>query len=124
MPLPEHGGGRLLLRERNQTFVNVPQAGVKETDSDKGDVHRTRKDGRRYRGTARRPRYPESKLRGCRVNGHGDHRIVMALTIAGLNAEGETCIETAEAVDVTFPEFPMLIRQCGGDIRLVREERR
>jgi len=55
------------------------------------------------------------------VNGHGDHRVVMALAIAGLNAEGETCIETAEAVDVTFPEFPQLIRQCGGDIRMIRE---
>ena len=46
----------------------------------------------------------------------------MALTVAGLNAGGETYIDTAEAVNVTFPGFPQLISQCGGDIRLIGEK--
>lgn len=105
-------------------LVNVPQARVKETDRIRVMCTELAKMGADIEELPDGLVIRESKLRGCRVNGHGDHRIVMALTIAGLNVEGETCIETAEAVDVTFPEFPMLIRQCGGDIRLVREERR
>ena len=59
-----------------------------------------------------------SRIKGCRVDGHDDHRVVMALAVAGLNAEGETTIDTAEAMRITFPEFADLIAGCGGDIRL------
>lgn len=44
------------------------------------------------------------KLRGARVSGHHDHRIVMALTVAGLVA-GDTRIETAESVSISYPGF-------------------
>jgi len=44
------------------------------------------------------------KLRGARVSGHHDHRIVMALTVAGLVA-GDTKIETAESVSISYPGF-------------------
>jgi len=44
------------------------------------------------------------KLQGARVSGHHDHRIVMALTVAGL-AAGDTRIETAESVSVSYPGF-------------------
>ena len=47
----------------------------------------------------------ESDLSGTRVDGYGDHRIVMALTIAALRAAGETEISGAEHVDVSFPGF-------------------
>ena len=43
-------------------------------------------------------------LRPANVHGWHDHRIVMALTVAGLVA-GETKIDTAEAVDVSYPGF-------------------
>ena len=62
----------------------------------------------------------KSKLKGCEVKGYGDHRIVMALAVAGLNAEGETIIDTAEAIDVTFPDFIDLMESCGGNIKLVK----
>ena len=44
------------------------------------------------------------KLEGAKVSGHHDHRIVMALTVAGLVA-GDTRIETAESVSVSYPGF-------------------
>jgi 3-phosphoshikimate 1-carboxyvinyltransferase len=47
----------------------------------------------------------ESTLRGASVAGHGDHRIVMALAVAALAAEGTTTIAGAEHVDVSFPGF-------------------
>ncbi|WP_247731442.1 3-phosphoshikimate 1-carboxyvinyltransferase [Halovivax limisalsi] len=46
-----------------------------------------------------------SSLEGARVDGHADHRIVMALSIAALAAEGETTIAGAEHVDVSYPDF-------------------
>jgi 3-phosphoshikimate 1-carboxyvinyltransferase len=44
-------------------------------------------------------------LRGARVRSFGDHRIAMAFAVAALTAEGETEIEDAECVSVSFPEF-------------------
>jgi 3-phosphoshikimate 1-carboxyvinyltransferase len=46
-----------------------------------------------------------TKLRGTQINPHGDHRIAMSFTIAGLVAEGETEILDEECVAVSFPEF-------------------
>jgi 3-phosphoshikimate 1-carboxyvinyltransferase len=46
-----------------------------------------------------------TKLRGARINPHGDHRIAMAFAVAGLFAEGETEIADADCVAVSFPEF-------------------
>jgi 3-phosphoshikimate 1-carboxyvinyltransferase len=45
------------------------------------------------------------KLRGAKVDPQGDHRIAMALAVAGLGAEGETVILDAGCVAVSFPEF-------------------
>jgi 3-phosphoshikimate 1-carboxyvinyltransferase len=61
-------------------------------------------------------------MKGCTVSGHNDHRIVMALAVAGMNIEGETLIETAEAMNVTFPAFPQLVKECGGNIAIITEE--
>lgn len=44
-------------------------------------------------------------LRGAVVDSSGDHRLAMALAIAGLVAEGETRVAGAEAVDVSYPAF-------------------
>jgi 3-phosphoshikimate 1-carboxyvinyltransferase len=46
-----------------------------------------------------------TKLRGAKINPYGDHRIAMAFTVAALLAEGETEIEDADCVAVSFPEF-------------------
>ena len=55
------------------------------------------KDGLRVAGPA--------PLRGAFINPHGDHRIAMAFSVAGLIAQGETEIKDAECVAVSFPEF-------------------
>ena len=44
-------------------------------------------------------------LKGTTCQSYGDHRVAMALAIAGLLAEGETVIEGAERVSVSYPEF-------------------
>jgi 3-phosphoshikimate 1-carboxyvinyltransferase len=44
-------------------------------------------------------------LEGGRVKARGDHRVAMALAVAGLLAGGETEIEDAECVAVSYPAF-------------------
>lgn len=49
------------------------------------------------------------RLRGARVRSHGDHRIAMAFAVAALAAVGDTEIEGADCVSVSFPDFfPLL----------------
>jgi 3-phosphoshikimate 1-carboxyvinyltransferase len=44
-------------------------------------------------------------LRGARIDPRGDHRIAMAFAVAALMAEGDSEIENADCVAVSFPEF-------------------
>jgi 3-phosphoshikimate 1-carboxyvinyltransferase len=45
------------------------------------------------------------KLHGATIDSGGDHRIAMAFSVAALLAEGETLIQGAESVAISFPEF-------------------
>lgn len=45
------------------------------------------------------------KLHGAECSSHYDHRLAMALAIAGLIAEGKTTIHDAEAVEFSYPAF-------------------
>lgn len=105
--------------EGETRLVNVPQARMKETDRIKVMFEELSKMGADIKELPDGLIIRESKLKGCRVNGHDDHRIVMALAVAGLNIEGETIIDTAEAINVTFPDFVKLLEQCGGDLALI-----
>lgn len=51
-----------------------------------------------------------SKLHGAKVLGGSDHRIIMALALAGLLADGETLIDTAEGLSKTYPLFEEHLR--------------
>lgn len=51
----------------------------------------------------------ETPLTGAVIDSMGDHRIGMAMAIAGLAASGETGIENEEAIDVSFPGFHELL---------------
>jgi len=56
------------------------------------------------------------KLKGGAVNGHFDHRVVMALAVAGLACGSELEVDTAEASNVTFPDFFDLMKSIGAAI--------
>jgi 3-phosphoshikimate 1-carboxyvinyltransferase len=58
----------------------------------------------------------ESDLRGTTVDGRADHRIVMALSVAGLVAEGTTTVTGADHVDVSFPAFFDVLVDLGVDV--------
>ena len=55
-----------------------------------------------------------ARLRGAVATSHGDHRIAMAVAVAGLLAEGETVIDGWDAVATSYPGFEHdLERLCG-----------
>lgn len=87
-------------------LIGVEQARIKETDriaamrnnlEAMGATIEELQDGLVIHGIG--------ELHGATVEGLGDHRLVMALAIASLAAQGPTTITTTEAVDVTFPQF-------------------
>jgi len=58
----------------------------------------------------------DSSLVGAEVDGRGDHRIAMALAVAGLVADGTTTISGAEHVDVSFPDFWTVLDELGANV--------
>jgi 3-phosphoshikimate 1-carboxyvinyltransferase len=56
------------------------------------------------------------RLRGAHVASGGDHRMAMALAVAGLVADGETLIEDAACIETSFPGFAAALNAlAGGD---------
>lgn len=57
-------------------------------------------------------------LMGAEVDSHDDHRVAMALTVAGLFAEGEMKVKDAQCASVSFPNFFELMNKAGANILL------
>jgi len=60
------------------------------------------------------------------VDSHGDHRLAMALIVAGLIAEGETRVEDMDCVADSYPGFLETLRHLGAQMygdRLVQSQR-
>src|SRR6266850_2215616 len=85
---------------------------VKETDRIAAIAHNLRamgaqviemNDGLEIHGPA--------PLRGGRIASFGDHRIAMAFAVAGLFADGETIIQDAECVEISYPGFRNALEQ-------------
>jgi len=100
-------------------LVNVPQARLKETDRIAVMGQELAKMGARITELADGVVIEESKLHAASVDGHSDHRVVMALAIAASAIPGETRIATAEAVAVTFPTFVDCMRNLGGNLQIL-----
>lgn len=50
-------------------------------------------------------------FKGASCDSHGDHRVAMALTIAGLKASEDSAIENSECIDTSFPGFVELLER-------------
>ncbi|HVO72154.1 MAG TPA: 3-phosphoshikimate 1-carboxyvinyltransferase, partial [Aggregatilineaceae bacterium] len=61
-------------------------------------------------------------LRGAVVQGHDDHRVAMALVIAGLCADGETLVEDARCVHDSFPGFVETMQALGADVEWIGDD--
>ncbi|MCL5674874.1 MAG: 3-phosphoshikimate 1-carboxyvinyltransferase [Candidatus Omnitrophica bacterium] len=102
-------------------LYNVAQARIKETDRIKVMTGELRKMGADVKELKDGLVLKRSSLRGAKVNGHYDHRVVMALSLAGLIAEGETEIDTAESVNVTFPGYCEMMQKIEAKINIEEE---
>ncbi|MEW6381689.1 MAG: 3-phosphoshikimate 1-carboxyvinyltransferase [bacterium] len=89
---------------------NVAHARIKETDRIRVMAEELGRMGAQVQETPDGLIIERSRLHGARVEGHHDHRVVMALSLAGMVAEGTTLITTAEAVNVTFPGYVDLMQ--------------
>jgi len=107
--------------EGTTKLLNVPQARSKETDRIKCMAEELKKmnvdveelpDGLIVRHSRPKP---------AQLNGRSDHRIVMALPLAGLNLDGQCSIDTAEAMSVTFPDYVQLMKSIGARMQVVND---
>lgn len=60
-------------------------------------------------------------IRGAEVHGWDDHRIVMALAVAGLVA-GDTTIDTIESVSISYPGFFEDLRKAGAAVEMPSQD--
>ncbi|UZE91956.1 MAG: 3-phosphoshikimate 1-carboxyvinyltransferase [Methanosarcinales archaeon] len=86
-------------------ITNAAHLRYKETDRLRAMSTELRKMGAKVKELPDGLVIEKSRLHGARLHGYNDHRIVMALTVAGLVAEGETVIDDAESVEVSYPDF-------------------
>ncbi|HET9958244.1 MAG TPA: 3-phosphoshikimate 1-carboxyvinyltransferase [Polyangiaceae bacterium] len=72
-----------------------------------------REDGLLIEGQCDRP------LRASRVDSRGDHRIAMLAAVLGLVADGESWVDDADCIAVSFPRFVGTLRALGADLEVV-----
>jgi 3-phosphoshikimate 1-carboxyvinyltransferase len=101
-------------------ILNVPQARLKETDRLRSMAEGLRRMGAKIYEKPDGMVVYQSRLKGNKVQGFHDHRTVMALSLAGLLAEGQTVITTAQAVNKTYPDFVKTMKSLGAKISLIK----
>ena len=62
------------------------------------------------------------RFRGAQVASGGDHRMAMALAVAGLVASGETLVEDTACVATSFPQFVETINALAGTCAVTVED--
>ena len=102
--------------EGTTVLHNVAHARIKETDRIAVMAGELRKMGAHIEERPDGLVIHHSPLHGAAVEGHGDHRVVMSLALAGLSCPGKTTVTTAEAAGVTFPNYGELMRDLGGNL--------
>ncbi len=100
-------------------FLNIPQARKKETDRIKCMAEELTKLGAKIEELPDGLIVHGSRLKAAELDGRGDHRIVMALSLAAMTLDEPCTIDTAEAMNVTFPDYVKLMKQLGADINLM-----
>ncbi len=97
-------------------FTGVAQARLKETDRIAVMREELTKAGCDIVETEDGLIIRKSAFKGGSLSGHGDHRVAMSLAVGGCFAQGETVIEDADAVSVTFPGFAEAMVSLGADL--------
>jgi 3-phosphoshikimate 1-carboxyvinyltransferase len=102
-------------------LLNVAQARLKECDRISAIATELKKMGGKVQELKDGLIIEQSDLHGAAVHGYEDHRIVMALAIAGLAVEGETIVDTSESIKITYPSFVEDMRQIGARLEKLND---
>ncbi|RLG56948.1 MAG: 3-phosphoshikimate 1-carboxyvinyltransferase [Hadesarchaea archaeon] len=102
-------------------LLNIPHLRFKETDRIRALAVELRKMGAEVEERPDELKLKGVKhLRGTRLSSHGDHRMAMAFAVAGLAARGETIVDGAESIPVSYPGFVGDMRKLGAKLELVK----
>jgi 3-phosphoshikimate 1-carboxyvinyltransferase len=101
------------------TIYNIAHARIKETDRIHSMADGLSRLGARVEVGDDYLTVYESTLKGADVKGYGDHRTVMALSLAGMLSEGITIVDEAESINKTFPDFVAKMQEIGGSMRMM-----
>ena len=104
--------------EGQTKLLNVPQARAKETDRIKCVAEELKKMNVKVEELPDGLIINKSKVKPADFNGRGDHRIVMALAVAALALDGQSTIDTAESIDITFPDFVEKMSSISANLEL------
>lgn len=107
--------------EGKTEIINVAHARIKETDRIKSMTLGLKKLAARLEERPDGLTVYQSKLHGAEVEGYNDHRTVMALSIAGLIAEGVTSITNAESINKTYPDYVQTMQKIAANMELSDE---
>jgi 3-phosphoshikimate 1-carboxyvinyltransferase len=99
--------------EGETRLVNVPQARNKETDRIACMATELQKMNVDVEELPDGIIIRHSRLKPAQLHGWADHRIVMALSLAAMALDGKCVIDTAEAMNVTFPSYVELMKSIG-----------
>lgn len=99
------------------TLTNISIARTKECDRLRAMKLELVKMGARVQEHQESLVIEPASLKGATVDSHGDHRIAMALSVAGLAAAGSTIVQNSACVEKTFPGFVKSFQELGAHIR-------
>ncbi len=100
-------------------LLNVPQARSKETDRIKCMAEELKKMDIDVEELPDGLIICPGKPKPAELHGWADHRIVMALSLAGMNLDAQCTIDTAEAISVTFPGYVELMKGIGANMEVL-----
>lgn len=104
-------------KEGKTVLTNIRGSRLKETDRTKIIREQLERMGGKFEEDENNLVIYPSKLKGAFINGHHDHRIVMATAVAALIADGPTIIDHSEFAAVSYPEFYDQMKAIGADIQ-------
>lgn len=108
------------VAEGTTKLMNIPHLRHKETDRLRALATELRKLGARIEELPDELRIRGVKqLKGARLKSYGDHRMAMALAVVGLAALGETVVDGAESILVSYPNFVDDVKKLGGKVELI-----
>jgi len=106
--------------EGETRLYNIESSRIKETDRPLIMQRELGKMGADIELTDTELIIRQSPLKGCETKSYRDHRIAMALCIAGLIAEGETIVDHVDSAAISYPGFDSSLKTLGAEVTYIK----